>query len=50
MRIWLELPYDEIARLLGIPAGTARRRMHTAVKQLRELLRSVELGKEMLQR
>jgi RNA polymerase sigma-70 factor (ECF subfamily) len=48
LRIWLELPYDEIAALLTIPSGTARRRMHSALKQMRELLRSLELGKEML--
>jgi RNA polymerase sigma-70 factor (ECF subfamily) len=50
LRIWLELPYEEIAALLSIPSGTARRRMHTALKQMREVLRSIELGKEMLQR
>ena len=50
LRIWLELPYDEIGALLSIPSGTARRRMHTALKQMRELLSSLDLGKEMFQR
>ena len=50
LRIWLEMPYDEIASILSIPPGTARRRMHTALKQMRELQRSVELGKEMFQK
>jgi RNA polymerase sigma-70 factor (ECF subfamily) len=36
LRIWLELGYDEIASLLEVPSGTARRRMHTALKRLRD--------------
>jgi RNA polymerase sigma-70 factor (ECF subfamily) len=36
MRIWLEMGYEEIGALLGIPSGTARRRMHTALKGLRD--------------
>ncbi len=38
LRIWLELGYDEIAGLLEIPPGTARRRMHTALERLRDTL------------
>lgn len=38
LRVWLELSYDEISSLLGIPSGTARRRMHTALGNLRAAL------------
>ncbi len=38
LRYWLDYTYDEIASCLDIPAGTARRRMHTALKELRHLL------------
>lgn len=38
LRYWLDYTYDEIASCLGIPAGTARRRMHTALKELRHLI------------
>jgi RNA polymerase sigma-70 factor (ECF subfamily) len=34
----------EIAETLGIPAGTARSRLHHAVKQLREVLGEREVG------
>jgi len=36
LRIGSDFGYDEIAELLDIPAGTARRRMHSAVKILRD--------------
>lgn len=36
LRIGGGLPYGEIAEMLGIPEGTARSRMHYAVKVLRE--------------
>ena len=36
LRIGSGMPYIEIAKILGIPEGTARSRMHTAVKTLRE--------------
>jgi RNA polymerase sigma-70 factor (ECF subfamily) len=32
------LPYTEIARLLDIPVGTVKSRVHHAVRKLRELL------------
>jgi RNA polymerase sigma-70 factor (ECF subfamily) len=35
LRIGADLPFAEIAEVLGIPEGTARRRMHTAVQTLR---------------
>ena len=36
LRIGAERPYGEIAELLAIPEGTARRRMHDAIGLLRE--------------
>lgn len=36
LRIGSDLGYDEIAALLGIPVGTARRRMHDALNILRD--------------
>ena len=33
-----DLPYDEIARVLEIPVGTVKSRMHAAVMRLREVL------------
>jgi len=33
-----ELPYDEVAGILGIPVGTVKSRMHNALKRLREFL------------
>ncbi|MCU0610646.1 MAG: RNA polymerase sigma factor [Candidatus Eisenbacteria bacterium] len=38
MRIWLDLPYEEIAAILSIPPATARTRMHSALHDLRTLL------------
>jgi RNA polymerase sigma-70 factor (ECF subfamily) len=42
LRIWLELGYDEIAGLLKIPPGTARRRMHTALERLRDSIEETD--------
>lgn len=42
LRIWLELGYDEIADLLDIPPGTARRRMHSALGRLRDTLEETD--------
>jgi RNA polymerase sigma-70 factor (ECF subfamily) len=36
LRIGSDLPFAEIATMLGIPEGTARSRMHNAVRLLRE--------------
>lgn len=36
LRIGSGLPYGEIAEILDIPEGTARSRMHNAIKELRE--------------
>lgn len=33
-----ELPYEEVSRIIGIPVGTVKSRMHHALKQLREIL------------
>jgi RNA polymerase sigma-70 factor (ECF subfamily) len=38
LRLREELAYDEIARVLNIPVGTVRSRLHHAVKNLREVL------------
>lgn len=38
------LPLVEVARTLGIPAGTARSRLHYATQALRAALAPVELG------
>lgn len=35
LRLAQELSYEEIARVLGIPVGTVRSRLHHAVQQLR---------------
>jgi RNA polymerase sigma-70 factor (ECF subfamily) len=37
LRVGPEMTYREIGDLLGIPEGTARRRMHDAIRILREL-------------
>ena len=36
LRVGSDLSYDQIAELLDIPVGTARRRMHTATHRLRQ--------------
>lgn len=38
LAIYQELPYAEISRVLGIPVGTVKSRMHNSVKALRTLL------------
>ncbi len=35
LRYYLDLPLNEVAATLGIPAGTARSRLHHATRQLR---------------
>jgi RNA polymerase sigma-70 factor (ECF subfamily) len=35
LRIGFQMPYAQIAEMLGIPEGTARSRMHTAIEALR---------------
>lgn len=39
LRVGSDLPYGDIAELLGIPEGTARSRMYNAVKMLRQQVR-----------
>ena len=36
LRVGSDMSYGEIAEILGIPVGTARSRMHNAIKTLRE--------------
>jgi RNA polymerase sigma-70 factor (ECF subfamily) len=42
LRLEQELSYEEIAHVLGIPVGTVRSRLHNAVRQLRDAMRSQE--------
>jgi RNA polymerase sigma-70 factor (ECF subfamily) len=35
---YLDMPADEIARTLGVPAGTVRSRLHHAIRALRAVL------------
>jgi RNA polymerase sigma-70 factor (ECF subfamily) len=42
LRFWRDLPVAEIAERLGIPAGTAKSRLHYALKALREAVESSE--------
>ena len=39
LRIVEELEYEEIARILGCPAGTVKSRLHTGLEILREAIR-----------
>ena len=39
MRYWADLQVDEIARRLGIPAGTVKSRLHRALGRMREASR-----------
>jgi RNA polymerase sigma-70 factor (ECF subfamily) len=42
LRYWRDLPVEEIAERLGIPAGTVKSRLHYALKSLREAIESSE--------
>ncbi|MCU0722817.1 MAG: RNA polymerase sigma factor [Planctomycetes bacterium] len=42
LRVYQELPFEEIARALGITAGAARAHMHKALAELRKRLRFLE--------
>lgn len=47
LRFWLDYSYAEIADILKIPPGTARRRVHTAIQEIRASLANVDRnGKE----
>lgn len=46
LRIGSDFSYDEIAVMLGIPAGTARSRMHNAIGMLRQELGISEQKRE----
>ena len=35
--VFQDLPYAEVAEILGIPVGTVKSRMHNALKELREM-------------
>jgi RNA polymerase sigma-70 factor (sigma-E family) len=36
LRYWADLPHADIAAILGCPVGTVRRRLHTALADLRK--------------
>ena len=36
--VFQDLPYAEIAEILGIPVGTVKSRMHNALKELKEIV------------
>jgi RNA polymerase sigma-70 factor (ECF subfamily) len=42
LRFWRDLPVEEIAERLGIPAGTVKSRLHYALKMLRGAVESSE--------
>jgi RNA polymerase sigma-70 factor (ECF subfamily) len=42
LRFWRDLPLEEIAERLGIPAGTVKSRLHYALKSLRTAIESSE--------
>jgi RNA polymerase sigma-70 factor (ECF subfamily) len=42
LRFWRDLPVEEIADRLGIPAGTVKSRLHYALRSLRAALESDE--------
>ncbi|MBM6617995.1 RNA polymerase sigma factor [Bacillus suaedaesalsae] len=39
-----DMPQEEIAKILGIPIGTVKSRLHTAIKKLKEELEGDEYG------
>lgn len=41
LAFWEEMPYSEIALVVGCPIGTVRSRIHNAKKQLRRVLADV---------
>lgn len=46
LRIGSDLSYGEIGEILGIPEGTARSRMHSAIEGLRARVGAIELKNE----
>ncbi len=41
LRFWTDLPVDDIAERLGIPAGTVKSRLHSSMRQLRAALEAL---------
>lgn len=46
LRFWLDYSYDQIGRILKIPPGTAHRRVHTAISEIRTYLSIRDNGKK----
>ena len=46
LRYWRDLPVEEIAERLGIPAGTVKSRLHYALKSLRVAIESSEESRQ----
>jgi RNA polymerase sigma-70 factor (ECF subfamily) len=42
LRFWRDLPVDDVAERLGIPAGTVKSRLHYALRALREAIETAE--------
>lgn len=44
LKIYQDLSFEEISNIIGVPVGTAKSRMHYALKKIREDLKGMNLG------